>query len=518
MAFQNCPFEVTPYDESNIIKTPELVNLNYTNQDFWSLKTRLVEFIKEKFGETFTDFVESDLAIMLIENWAFIADTLSFKMDQIANEIFIDTVSELDNAFRLAQLVGFKPLPPIAARSLWSASINSTLETDLLIPGGQRIDFGTELGSRSMELYPANANNQPIFDEDIIIPAGLSLNTTIVGIEGKTRTDAFTATGEPNQANALGSPSVIYNSVRVYVDGEEWEQVQWFTDSKKRKEFRVEFSPDWKAFIMFGSARAGQIPARGAEISVTYRIGGGIAGNITTGSLEFQRTFIVPGFDFRIPVTFINYTRGEHGYEGDTIEDIKFKLPRWMRLQHRAVTGDDYKTLADQFVTPYTGQIGKSTAVLRNHGCAANVIDLYVLAKDGNDDLALASNELKVLLQEEVDSKKMITDYVCIRDGVILEVDVSVDLLMNKFYKKFEEEYRDRVTRRLDTFFSLNNWEYNKDLKAGDLIKEISDVKEVKSVILNFLTEDEENSGELVVAKFFEIIRPKTLEINFIYE
>lgn len=518
MAFQNCPFVVTPYDESNIIKTPDLINLNYTNQDFWSLKTRLVEFIKERFEDTFNDFVESDLAVMLIENWAFIADTLSFKMDQIANEIFIDTVSELDNAFRLSQLVGFTPIPPIAARSLWSATINSLLETDLVIPGGQRFDYGTELGSRSLELYPANALNQPIFDEDIIIPAGNNLNTTIVGIEGRSRVDNFTGTGEPNQSQALIANTVIYGSVRVFVDGEEWQEVKWFTDSKKRKEFRVEFDPSWNAYVMFGGARAGVIPARGSEIQVRYRIGGGLAGNITTGSLEFQRTFRVPGFDFRIPVSFTNYTRGEYGYEGDTIDDIKFKLPRWMRLQNRAVTGDDYKTLADQFLTPYNGQIGKSTAVLRNYGCAANVIDLYVLAKDGDNSLALASNELKVELQEEVDSKKMMTDYVCIKDGVIIEVDVNIDLVMDKFYKKFEEEFLERITRRVDTFFSLNNWEFNKDLKAIDLVKEISDVREIRSVVLNFETSDEDNSGEMVVTKFYEIIRPNVLEINFIYE
>lgn len=518
MAFQNCPFEVTPYDESNIIKTPELVNLNYTNQDFWSLKTRLIEFIQEKFEDTFTDFVESDLAILLIENWAFIADTLSFKMDQIANEVFIDTVSELDNAFRLAQLVGFKPLPPIASRALFSASINSILETDLIIPAGQRIDFSTELGSRSMELYVANALNQPIFDDDIIIPAGNTLNTTIVGIEGRSRIDNFTGSGEPGQAIGLTANSVINGSIRVYVDGEEWQEVTWFTDSKKRKEFRIEYDPQWNGFVMFGSARAGAIPSRGAEIQVTYRIGGGLAGNITTGSLEFQRTFRVPGFDFRIPVNFVNYTRGEFGYEGDTIEDIKFKIPRWMRLQNRTVTGDDYKSLADQFSTTYNGQIGKSTAVLRNHGCSANVIDLYVLARDGENSLTLTTNELKIELQEEIDSKKVMTDYVCIRDGVIVEVDVSVDIVMSKFYRKFEEEYRERITRRLLTFFSLNNWEYGKDLKASDLIKEISDVKEIRSVVLNFLTTEEDNSGEMVVTKFFEIIRPSTLEINFIYE
>ena len=110
----DCPVEIKPLSQSEEGKNSLTFNLNYTNQDFWSMKTRLVDFIKERFGSsgtelpnTFNDFVESSIAIMLIENWAFLADTLSFKMDQIVNEMFIDTVTEVENAFRLAKLVGF---------------------------------------------------------------------------------------------------------------------------------------------------------------------------------------------------------------------------------------------------------------------------------------------------------------------------------------------------------------------------------------------------------------------------
>ena len=126
----NCPFEIKPYANSNTIKNEKILNLNYTNQDFWSMKTRLVQFIQERFGDngtvlpnTFNDLVEGSIAIMLMENWAFIADTLSFKMDQMVNELFIDTVTEPDNAFRICQLVGFKPTPPIPASSMWTATI-----------------------------------------------------------------------------------------------------------------------------------------------------------------------------------------------------------------------------------------------------------------------------------------------------------------------------------------------------------------------------------------------------------
>ena len=514
----NCPFDVTPYDESNLVKTPNLINTNYTNQDFWSMKSRLISYIKNNFSESFNDFVESDLAVMLIENWAFIADTLSFKIDQIANEIFIDTVSEVDNAFRLCKLVGFEPQAPIASKALWSATLNNVLETDMVIPSPVLVDIATEDGARNIELYPADSDNNPLFDDPIIISAGNFVNTSIVGLEGRTFEQSQTGTGAANQFAALNSGPVIWGSIRVYVDGIEWQKVDYFTDSQKRREFRVEFDPDYNGFVLFGGSKAGLLPSNGSEILITYRVGGGPEGNITTGSVELQRTYIVPGFDFRVPINFVNYTKGEFGYSGDTIQDIKRKLPQYLRTQNRAVSGTDYKTLADQFVTPYSGQIGKSSAILRNYGCAANIIDLYILAKNGENGLQEANDQLKVALSEMFETKKMLTDYLCIKDGVVVEVDTSIDIVMDKFYKKFKDEFEERILRRVNSFFNLNNWEYNKDLKTVDLITTLSDIKEIKSVDVDFETDDVNNSGDIIAVKFYEIIRPNATTVEFIFE
>jgi len=521
---ENCPIEITPYAQAELPPSQKVFNLNYTNQDFWSLKSRLVDFTKERFGpngtvipNTFNDFVESSIAVMLIENWAFLADTLSFKMDQIVNELFIDTVTEVENAFRLSKLVGFTPQPPISARSLWTATIINPQNTDLVIETPVVIDMVSEQIATAIELFPADSENQPKFGEDIILPAGASVNQSIIGLEGRTFNDTFTGTGAVSQTIQLSKMPVIADSIRVQVDGILWDRIEYFTDSQPRREFRIEFDSEWRGFVIFGNNRAGLIPGPGSRISIQYRVGGGTLGNIVTGFIETQRQVEVPGKKFSIPVTYRNYTKGEFGYDGDTIEEIRRKLPLWLRTQNRAVSGSDYKTLVDQFATPYSGQIGKSTAVLRNHGCAGNIIDIYMLARDGNDNLTRASNELKVLLNEELNKKKMLTDFICIRDGVIVEVDVMIDLTLDKFYRKFELEYRENVLRRINRFFSLNNWEYNQDLKNTNLIKEISDIKEIKSIESTFVTSDPDNSGELVTTRFYEIIRPSDISISFLY-
>jgi hypothetical protein len=178
----NCPFGVNPLDQSQETKVPKLSFLSYTHQDFESMKSRLVKFILERFPRDFTDFVESSLAIMEMEIFAFIADTLSFKIDQIANEIYIDTVTEVENIFRIAKAVGFTPLSPLPATAFCSATITAVQPVDMVIPGGVLTTISINNQRIPYEIYFADSNNNPAFDEDIVIPAGSQTNTSLIAV------------------------------------------------------------------------------------------------------------------------------------------------------------------------------------------------------------------------------------------------------------------------------------------------------------------------------------------------
>ncbi len=486
------------------------------------MKSRLIDYIQQQFATQFNDFVESDLAIMLIENWAFLADTLSFKTDQIANEVFIDTVTEVDNAFRLAKLVGFTPQPPIAARSLWSAKINNPLLRDLTLPSPFDVQVTFNNVNMTIELYPADSNNNPIFGQDIIIPAGAIANNSIVGLQGNTYTDQFAGNGQPSQTYTLAFFPVIFDSVQVAVDGVQWTQVEYFTDSNPRREFRVEYDSTYTAFVIFGNNLAGLIPSSGSIILATYRVGGGVQGNIVTNFVQTETIANVNGLQYPVPVNLSNYTKGEFGYDGDTIDDIRQKLPVYLQTQNRAVTAQDYKTLSDQFATPYNGMIGKSTAVLRNYGCAANVIDIYVLAYDGTNgppaSLTYAPNDLKVALQDYLANLQMMTDFVCIKDGVVLLVDTNIEVVMDKSYRKFQDQFNIQITNITNSFFALSSWDYGQTLRDSDLIKSLSSISQASRFEITFTTNDPTNSGQIVTTQFNEIIRPDVITINFLFE
>jgi hypothetical protein len=513
-----CPFDIQPFAQSEKIKTPQLATLNYTAQDYWSIKNRLRDIVRQKFPKDFNDLIESDLAIMLMELYAYLADLLSFKMDQNVNEVFIDTVTEVDNAFRLARLVGFQPTPPLAARAMVSATINNVLAKDLTIPGGLKFDLVSNSNQISYEIFPADSNNNPIYDEDIYITAGSLTNTAIIGVEGETYRDVFNGSGESSQVYELPLGPVIYDSIRLNVDGIRWQRVDYFSDSQPRREFRVEFDSQYRAYLTFGDNTAGMAPSSGSRIEAIYRVGGGSKGNVITGFLNIQRNVNLDGFDFNVPVTFFNYTKGDFGYDGDGLEDIRSKLPTWIRTQDRCVSGTDYKSFTDLFVTGFHGKVGKSTAVLRNYGCAANIIDLYVLSVNGVIGLQRSTDELKADLAIALEDKKMITDHICIRDGIVIPVDVVIDIKVDKFYKKLREELNVKVTNAVNKFFSLPNWEYGQPLRDADLIKFLSEIKEINQIDITYTTNDPNNSGIIVTAKYNEIIRPDTISIAFLFE
>jgi len=160
--------------------------------------------------------------------------------------------------------------------------------------------------------------------------------------------------------------------------------------------------------------------------------------------------------------------------------------------------------------------MGKCNPVLRNYGCAANIIDYFVLVKSGLNNLQQANSQFKSELTDALDDVKMFTDSICIKDGEILLVDVLIEVTVDRFYKKFEDELKASMQSKIDIFFNLNNWDYGESLSDVDIIQSLSDFKQPKSFEISFNTISESNL-KLVTTKYYEIIRPENTTISFTY-
>ena len=312
---------------------------------------------------------------------------------------------------------------------------------------------------------------------------------------------------------------VLLDSVRVYVDGQKWRQVQFFTSSQPLQEYMIEYSSQYQVFVTFGNNRAGLAPALGSTITIVYRVGGGVVGNIVSNFVSQDILIPLEVLGYSVPVNLSNYTRGQFGYDGDTVEDIRRKLPAYANVQNRAVTGSDYKNLVDLFVSPYNGQTGKGIAALRHSGCSANLINIYVLVKNGVDGLVVPTSQFKLELYEYLDTKKMLTDHISILDGVIILVSMNIDVFLTPQFIPFEEEISAAIYRDLAVFFNLQNWQYGQALRTIDVLKALNNIAQPYRYDIQFTVDNENNRNpNEVIVNFYEIIRPDSITLRFHYE
>jgi len=87
----------------------------------------------------------------------------------------------------------------------------------------------------------------------------------------------------------------------------------------------------------------GAIPPRGSTIRmVAYRVGGGMRGNVQKGTLTVPKSAI----PYVARVT--NHFPARNGSDAESLEDAVIRVPAMLRTRDRAVTPEDFETLAIQ--------------------------------------------------------------------------------------------------------------------------------------------------------------------------
>jgi hypothetical protein len=70
--------------------------------------------------------VEGDLALQMVEWWAYLSDVLTFYNERAANEAYLRTALLPESVNRLIQLLGYRPRPALGARVTLAALVNGT--------------------------------------------------------------------------------------------------------------------------------------------------------------------------------------------------------------------------------------------------------------------------------------------------------------------------------------------------------------------------------------------------------
>ena len=84
-------------------------DVSYLGKDFGNFRNNLVEFTKQYFPQTYTDFNEASPGMLFIELAAYVGDVLSFYTDVNLKESLLDQATERGNVFDLARSLGYIP-------------------------------------------------------------------------------------------------------------------------------------------------------------------------------------------------------------------------------------------------------------------------------------------------------------------------------------------------------------------------------------------------------------------------
>ena len=91
------------------------VNIKYTDKDFNSLKSQLVDFAKNYFPDTYNDFSPTSPGTMFIEMAAYVGDILSYYQDTQLQETYLQYAQDPSNLYTLAYMMGYRPRTTSAA-------------------------------------------------------------------------------------------------------------------------------------------------------------------------------------------------------------------------------------------------------------------------------------------------------------------------------------------------------------------------------------------------------------------
>src|SRR5271157_3914355 len=177
-----CPCGVSQ-EPLTIVNPPGRTQISYRVGDYVSFRHGL---LRARTGETelvnWRPGATGDLAVQMVEWWAYLADILTFYNERIANQDYLRTADLPESVKRLILLLGYRPRPGIGATGTLGALMTGvapfTVAQGFQVqskpgPGQQAQIF--ELSSDTLIQAPAAVSADPLPNPALLGPDGASV-------------------------------------------------------------------------------------------------------------------------------------------------------------------------------------------------------------------------------------------------------------------------------------------------------------------------------------------------------
>jgi predicted phage baseplate assembly protein len=271
----------------------------------------------------------------------------------------------------------------------------------------------------------------------------------------------------PGADQSTGSDVVVVTELGATIGAWTLRATLAFSEAAQQ-DYMIQIDEDDRASVIFGDGVFGAIPPQGALIRATYRIGGGVAGNVPAGAIitvvNAPQLALLGG-------AVTNPGPATGGAEREAIEHAVAHAPAVFRSLQRAVTAADYEALALSFKG-----VGKVRAVATGW----NQVTLFVAPAGGGK----VSDVLEASLKAYLEDKRMLSQLVEVSDVDYVPIRVTAEIAIQTFY--VATDVVAQVQQVAADLLAFDNVSFNQTLY---LSKFYEDSQELPGVVFVNITE-----------------------------
>jgi predicted phage baseplate assembly protein len=259
-----------------------------------------------------------------------------------------------------------------------------------------------------------------------------------------------------------------------------WRAVESFFDSSPRS--RHYLRDGLTRRITFGDGQHGMVPppAQNGIVARRYQIGGGVRGNVNAFTLT-QPTRAVAYVE-----RCYNAMAAAGGADAETIEEAKARAPMMLKSRDRAVTAEDFESLA----------LRASTAVARAKCLPSRERDgevrvvILPRGEDRGTDLLrklVPAPELLRHVKNYLDERRLVATVVQVEKPLYAEISLRVSILRRTIGQsdRLKREIEDRLRRFLHPLIGGKDgdgWPFGRSVYKSDLAHLVEDIPGLETV------------------------------------
>ena len=323
--------------------------INVTNLDFNQIKTNLKTFLQSQ--DTLKDYNYDGSALsVLLDILAYNTQYNAYYLNQVANEMFLDTAIQRASVVSHAKELGYIPKSSIAPSAIINLKVNQVTDISLTLPKftnflSEAID-GVNYNFVTTDSTTVNVSNNTANFNNITIKQGLPVtyNFTVDSIQNPKYTFVIPDSNvDTTTLQVAVSESSSNNHYQIYNHATNYLELNGTSTV-----YFLQENVNGLYEVYFGNGILGKKLNDTNIVSLSYVV---TNGSSSAGANSFVLMDSIAGYS---NTTVYSVGSASQGGNAESIESIRFQAPKSYSAQGRAVTKEDYITTIQQNALGYS--------------------------------------------------------------------------------------------------------------------------------------------------------------------